>query len=112
MGAIVHFVFNVDAFEHLMRSPEGAVAEDLRRRALNVESQAKLNASGRPGPNVDSGRLRSSITHELTNRPDGTLVARVGSNVEYARYVEEGSSNWPPGVRYPYLVPALEAARV
>jgi len=108
----VRLILNPHAIEQIMRDPDGMVARDLKRRAINVESQAKLNASGRPGPNVDTGRLRSSITWELAHRPDGTLVARVGSNVEYARYVEEGGD--PPGSRgpgYPYLRPALEAGR-
>lgn len=97
------------AIDNLLSDEHGVVAQDLRRRALNVESQAKLNASGRPGPNVQTGRLRSSITHELVKRDDGTLVARVGTNVEYARFVEEGTDRAPP---YPYLRPALEAARI
>ncbi len=45
----------------LLESPSGPVARDLQRRGLRIESQAKINASGRPGPNVDTGRLRSSI---------------------------------------------------
>lgn len=110
---VVQLVINPDALQDILNDPEGLVGRDLQRRAINVESQAKLNASGRPGPNVDTGRLRSSITHEVVNRADGSLVARVGTNVEYARYVEEGGS--PPGSRgpgYPYLRPALEAARI
>lgn len=83
-------VWNEAALSELLRGPQGAVAADLERRARNVESQAKLNASGRPGPNVRTGRLRSSITHEITSDSRG-LVARIGSNVEYARHVEEGT---------------------
>lgn len=109
----VRMILNEHAIEQLLRDPDGMVADDLKRRAINVESQAKLNASGRPGPNVDTGRLRSSITWELVHRPGGELVARIGSNVEYARYVEEGGD--PAGSRgpgYPYLVPALQAGRI
>jgi len=108
----VRIVLNEHAIRELLTDPNGMIGKDLSRRALNVESAAKLNASGRPGPNVDTGRLRSSITHEILETPDG-LVARIGSNVEYARYVEEGGD--PPGSRgpgYPYLAPALEAGRV
>jgi HK97 gp10 family phage protein len=105
----VHLVLNQHFIDELLNDPDGAVARDLTRRAINVESQAKLNASGRPGPNVDTGRLRSSITHQLDRRPEGGLVARVGTNVEYARYVEEGTDRAPP---YPYLRPALAAARI
>ena len=112
------FVFNEHAFQELMIDPDGPVGRDLARRALNIESQAKLNASGghvqgannpeERGPNVDTGRLRSSITHELVER-DGALVARIGTNVEYALPLETGLRN---GATYPFLVPALQAGKV
>jgi hypothetical protein len=105
---VSRFVFNDHAFHQLMHDPNGPVGRDLQRRAINVESAAKVNASGRPGPNVDTGRLRSSITWELVDQPE-SLVARVGTNVEYARWVEEGTDRAPA---YPYLVPALPAARI
>jgi phage gpG-like protein len=136
---VTRIVWNDLALQHMFRDPTGPIGRDLKRRAINVESAAKLNASGRPGPNVDTGRLRSSITHEITQGPTG-LVARIGSNVEYARYVEEGTlGTMPPEIRprskralfwagaehpvaviynhpgapaYPYLAPALEAARL
>ena len=126
--------WNDTALFELLQSEQGPVALDLTRRAINVESQAKLNASGGPpGPRVQTGRLRSSITHEVSSDERG-LVARIGSNVEYARYVEEGTEphriepvrkralHWPgaahpvlavnhPGTRaHPYLRPALSAA--
>jgi hypothetical protein len=85
----------------LLEGRDGAVARDLAQRAVRVESAAKERASGRPGPNVDTGRLRSSIAWELRHDALG-LYAVVGSDVEYARYVE---------ALYPYLEPALEAAR-
>lgn len=93
----------LNGLPHLMRrlhSLNGPVARDLQRRGLRVESQAKINASGRPGPNVITGRLRSSIHTELGVDEQG-LYARVGSNVVYAGYVEN---------LYPYLRPALSAA--
>lgn len=127
-------VFNDAALFRLLESPEGPVAKDLLRRATNVETRAKLNATGQHGgPRVRTGRLRASIHHELDLDARG-LVARIGSNVEYARYVEEGTDphrivpltkkalHWKgakhpvlavnhPGSRpYPYLRPALAAA--
>lgn len=128
-------VLHPAALDHLLRSPQGAVGRDLLRRAVRVESQAKVNASGRPGPRVRSGRLRASITHQIIATPMGGLVARIGSNVEYAGFVEYGTRAhtikprrkralyWKgaphpvarvrhPGNRpYPYLRPALRAAR-
>lgn len=93
--------------EKLLNGPNGAVAKDLARRAIRVEAAAKMNASGPPGPNVRTGRLRNSITWRLMMAPDG-LHAIVGSNVHYAPYVELGTSRMRAR---PFLRPALEAAR-
>lgn len=57
----------------------------------------------REGAPVDTGRLRASITHEI--RHEGTdTIGVVGSNVEYAPWMEEGTGvfgsgnpHWPPG---------------
>jgi phage gpG-like protein len=112
------FIPNPHGIQALLNDPHGPVGRDLSRRALNVESQAKLNASGNPvdgannpegrGPNVDTGRLRSSITHEL-REGDGGLVAVIGTNVEYALPLEKGLRN---GATYPFLGPALQAAQL
>jgi len=69
----------------------------ILKACLLVERDAKILCP------VDTGRLRSSITHEV----EGT-TGRVGSNVEYARAVELGSED-PAYKRapQPYLRPAL-----
>lgn len=82
-------------------------ARDLAQRAIRVETAAKVNASGRPGPRVRTGRLRSSISWRLGQDALG-IYADIGSNVEYAGYVEYGTDRAPA---FPYLKPALEAAR-
>lgn len=104
----VDLVFNEPALALLLRSPTGGVGRDLLRRAVNVESRAKQNASGRPGPNVDTGRLRSSITYEIGEDEKG-LFARIGTNVEYGIYLELGTRYMQP---YPFLRPALSAALI
>lgn len=80
---------------------EGAMARDLWRRGNRVVTQAKRDCP------VDTGRLRSSIDINLVNR-NGSVVIRVGSDVQYARYVNDGT-------RYmagrPFLTNALDAAR-
>lgn len=104
-------ILNEPEIAAILNSPSGPVAKDLARRAIRVESQAKVNASGRPGPRVRTGRLRSSIHWELVvtdNGVGGFLFARVGSNVSYARHVEIGTTRAPA---YPYLRPALAAGR-
>jgi len=69
----------------------------ILKACLIVERDAKILCP------VDTGRLRSSITHEIEG-----ITGRVGSNVEYARAVELGSEdpayNQAP---QPYLRPAL-----
>lgn len=49
---------------------------------------------------VDTGRLRNSITHVISNNENAVYV---GSNVEYARAVEFGTSRQKA---QPYLRPA------
>lgn len=66
-----------------------AVRRGMNKATINAASQAKQNASGRPGPNVDTGRLRSSITSDV--REGGTSIEGViGSNAIYARIHELG----------------------
>lgn len=125
-------VWNDLALTAFFRSPTGAIAQNLAGRAIRVESAAKINASGRPGPNVQTGRLRSSISWHLGEDAEG-LYAQIGTNVEYASYVEQGHPNtahvYPvqsrggifsgefgyvsdrPTKAYPFLRPALNAGR-
>jgi hypothetical protein len=99
------FAFNEAGVQALLR---GGVMPDLVRRAIQVEAAAKHNASGRPGPNVITGRLRGSITWRPGEDALGPYVD-IGTNVFYAPFVELGTSRAPA---YPFLRPALEAARV
>jgi HK97 gp10 family phage protein len=85
----------------LLRDVSGPVAADLLRRVIQVEATAKRLCP------VDTGRLRSSITHELGVDSRG-LVGTVGTNVTYAPYVEFGTSRMRA---QPFLRPALDAAR-
>lgn len=73
------------AEEHrLLRSAEGPVGKMLARVAVKVESAAKARCP------VDTGRLRSSITWRIEVDSKG-VVAIVGTNVEYAFFVHEGT---------------------
>ena len=118
--------------ERLLNSPDGPLVRELASICIEVESQAKLNATGRPGPNVQTGRLRSSITWHIVIGPQGPY-GEVGSAVEYAGDVEDGTAphviypknkkalywkgarhpvayvNHPGNRAYPYLRPALIA---
>lgn len=119
MARRVRIVEHPQAMAALLTGPNGGVARDLARRAVRVQNAAKVNASGRPGPRVQTGRLRSSISWEIRTQQSGLpgfaqvtgggLVARVGTNVVYARPLELGLRN---GRRYPFLGPALKAAKL
>lgn len=91
--------FDPAALERLFLSDNGPVAKDLQRRALQVDRQAKQLCP------VDTGRLRSSITNQLAADHQG-LYADIGTNVEYAVFVELGTSR---AAAQPFLRPALEA---
>lgn len=100
------------ALAELLSSPSGEVAKDLTRRALQVHRAAvRLCPVGTPESTgkkgYRGGRLRSSITWEL-GTDGGGLLAVIGTNVDYAPYVELGTSKAPA---QPFLLPALEAAQ-
>ena len=74
------------------KSGEGSV---IAKAALVVERQAKINASGRPGPNVITGRLRASIIPHIISYTEAT----VGTNVEYACVVGSRHQVYEPLTR-------------
>lgn len=108
----VRFVANASGLAALLQAETSPVARDLIRRAIRVETAAKLNASQPPpsvpghGPAVRTGRLRGSITWRLGRDLRG-LYADIGSAVLYAPFVELGTSRM---AARPFLRPALIAA--
>lgn len=70
----------------------------VRTTALDIEAQAKATVP------VDTGTLKNSIQAEQA----GDLAWQVGTPVEYAPYVEYGTTKMAPR---PYLGPAAEAVR-
>lgn len=58
--------------------------EKMDRACLAVESEARKNCP------VDQGPLKASITSE-TETTEGEVIGRVGSNLEYAPYVHNGT---------------------
>ena len=74
----------------------------LEKVGLIVERQAKINVTQSPPshPQVQTGRLRASITHNVI---PGEV--EIGSNVVYSKFLEFGTAHNPP---YPWLFPAVE----
>ena len=74
-----------------------ATEAGLTACALKVQGQAKVLTP------VDTGRLRQSISYKTNTESDGELdtnviegEAIIGTNVEYAPYVEMGTSRQKP----------------
>ena len=87
---------NTAALQQLLRSTQGPAVQDLLRRGLAVESAAKRNLSGYGGPKrIDTGRLRASITTQVLTR-NGEPAVIVGTNVNYARFVHDGTGIYGP----------------
>jgi HK97 gp10 family phage protein len=70
--------------KRLLASTSGPVGQLIARLCVKVESAAKARCP------VDTGRLRSSITWRIESEHDG-VVGIVGTNVEYAIYVHQGT---------------------
>jgi len=95
----------LDLLKNKLKEQDDIIAKAVLESALLVERDAKDNCP------VDTGRLRSSITHEVTKIKGEPITAKVGSNVEYAPHVEFGymRNAKPRGVgTIPFLYPALE----
>jgi hypothetical protein len=89
MAAIV-VTFNGSEIQTLMRGPSGAVMIDLHRRANNILNAARI------GCPVDQGALRGSL-HSEPVTIDGNPGYRIGSPLEYAVYVHEGTGIYGKG---------------
>lgn len=69
-----------DNTEEVLSAMEKAIKQGLEAIGLTAESHAKKETP------VDTGRLRNSISHAVDDR-----AAYIGTNVEYAPYVELGA---------------------
>lgn len=98
MSARVYTVFNTAQVDYILKSPSGAVAKDLIKRGIRVQTRARRNLGGTTGSGpkrVDSGLLRSSIATQLGANAGG-LAMRVGSNLYYSRWVHDGTGLFGP----------------
>lgn len=84
MTVSVLVTMNEAQLAEFFTSPTGPVARTLLRLGAQVENRAKHYCA------VDTGRLRASITSVLVTH-EGHLECWVGTDVEYAIYVEFGT---------------------
>lgn len=90
---------------------DNATRDAVRDGTMLIQRKAQQNSSGRPGPNVRSGAHRAGILTVGPIRVGNTWEGRVTPTRPYSRALELGHPRWPPGVKYPYLGPALAWAR-
>ena len=83
-----------DNSEEVSQDIKAAVNVALEKIGLLAEGYAQMKCP------VDTGNLRSSITHEVS---EGEKAVYIGTNVEYAPYVELGTSRQNA---QPFLRPA------
>ena len=91
--AIVRHELNIAAINEQIHGRTGGVARDMLRRGLRVQTAAKRLCK------VDTGRLRGSISVAMEPRDSfgiATFGIIVGTNVDYATYVINGTGVYGP----------------
>lgn len=89
----------LERFEEVLVSE---LEEALETWVLMVEGTAKQTVP------VDTGRLRGSISSEVRRAGKSIIKGAIGSGVEYAPFVEMGTSRMDA---QPFLRPSIEAHR-
>ena len=91
------FYIKTDLTDEVLVAKNEAVVKALKVIAMKAEGYAKKSLTKQKA--VDTGNLRGSVTGES----DGNS-AQVGTNVEYAKYVEMGTYKMKAR---PYIRPAI-----
>lgn len=86
----------VDNSSEVLNATEAQITKALESIGLLAEGHAKVICP------VDTGRLRNSLTHQTNS---GEKKVYIGTNVDYASYVEFGTSRMRA---QPYLKPAVQ----
>lgn len=109
MGAKKHRYGNTE-----YTSSYGDIVSDVKRKtvallnrgAVELQAVTIQKATGRPGPNVQTGNLRRRITTDLA--VPQRLQSEVRSLAPYSGYLEYGTRYMGP---YPFMRPAVEQFR-
>lgn len=103
MSLEMDFEITADNTDKIKEAAREQLLAALEAVGLQAEGDVKKTmAHYSPKPIVDSGRLMNSITHSV-DESDNT--AMVGTNVEYGKYVELGTSKMSAR---PFLKPTIQ----
>ena len=95
------FTITVDNTQRFLDGFDDAKERTLEAIGMHIEGEAKIELSKDPR-RIDTGNLRNGITHAVDKNES---VVYIGSDVEYAAYVHEGTSKMAPNR---YLKNAVE----
>lgn len=85
------------------------MSHGLTLAAEALAEEVRLAASGRPGPNIVTGKLHGAIkAHPATTAGAGLASYVKVEGEDYFRFVESGTKNMPA---YPYMSPAVKKFR-
>lgn len=88
--------------DRVKKSFHAAALNSAQKLLLIAEGEAKKKCP------IDTGRLRASITHAVTDVKEDVIVGQIGTNVDYAAFVEFGTSKTRP---HPYIRPGIDKAK-
>ena len=120
---MIKMTINKKDFDRLLKKLDAeeqgeVIKKSLFQSALFINNWIKQNRLSGPRPiylGVVTGRLRSSITAAQTEKVGNSYIAKIGTNVEYARRHEYGDVAL--GITHkkgkgipsrPYMRPAIE----
>lgn len=94
----VRHQLNHQEITRILTSPTGPVAKDMLIRGYRVQAAARKNLGGGvSGPKrIDTGKLRASISVQLKRKATNIITVRIGTNVEYAIWVHDGTGLYGP----------------
>lgn len=83
----------IDHSDEINKKLDSAINDALLAVAIDAEGKAIHEISRVDPIRVDTGRLKNSITHAVDEENKEAII---GSNVEYAIYVHEGTRKMQP----------------
>ena len=89
--------------DEINQQADQQIIKALKTIGLKAESYAKKSLTEQHA--VDTGRLRNSVTHDVDTEE---MAVYVGTNVEYAPYIEFGTYGGKRMKPRPYIRPSIE----
>lgn len=98
MGAKVTHEFNERQIYSITQGPNSGLLKDMLKRGARVQTRARRNLrGGSTGPRrINTGALSNSVKVSVSAITNDYLAVRVGSNLDYAIFVHDGTGIYGP----------------